>query len=236
MRIIEIAHGTTVAHHQILETPFITENLLQQTGISTTRLIVQSLVGTHHLSHLCILHQGLEGRHIGFPHISRRDVDKIGCVASVFWSAVDSIVLGTSPQFSVFCCFRTLQTFHHLHAHHGSEIRVFTISFLTSSPTRIAEDVHIGCPHTQAVELLILTTILNHAFVVLCTKLCAGSIKHFEEQVGVERRSHRNGFWEYSYIAHVGSTMQGFAPPEELLDAQSWNSRTFIQHQFGFLL
>ena len=236
MRLIEVADGTTVTHHQILKTPFIPQNLLQQTGAATTRVIVQTLIGTHHLPHLRILHQCLEGRHICLPHITRRHIRQVRCVACIFGTAVYSIVLGTSPQLSVFRRFRTLQTLHHLCAHHTGQIRVLAIGFLSTPPSRVTENVHIGSPHRKAVKLLILTPILNHTFIVLCTKFRACRVKHLEKQVGIPRRSHCNRFREHRHVAHIGSAMQGFAPPEELLDAQPRNGRTLVKHQLGLFL
>ena len=108
MRLIEIAHGTTVAHHQILESPLIAEDGLQQPLGTAARIIVKTLVGTHHLTHLRILHQGLEGRHVRFPHIPWGNIREIGCMTGVFGSAVHGIVLSTSPQLTVLRIFRTL--------------------------------------------------------------------------------------------------------------------------------
>ena len=235
VRFVEVADGTAVAHHQIFEAPFIAQNLLQQTGAAATWIIVKTLIGTHHLPHLRILHQSLEGWHVGFPHIAWRHVCQVGSMTGVFGTTMNGIMLGTCPQFPVLCRFRTLQTLHHLCAHHTGQIRVFTISFLTTPPSRVTENVHIGSPDRKAVELLILTPFLNHTFVILCTKLRACRVKHLEEQVRVPRCSHANRLREHRHVALVGSAMQGFAPPEELLDAQSWNGRAFVKHQLGLL-
>ena len=39
-----------------------------------------------------------------------------------------------------------------------------------------------------------------------------------------------------SDVAHVGSAVQGFAPPEKLLDVETWNGRALIEHQLRLLL
>ena len=97
MVLIEVAHGTTVAHHEVLESPLVAQDLLEQTGRTAAGIVVQTLVGTHHLSYLGILHQGLEGRHVGLPEVAHGYIIKICRVACVFRTAVYGIVLGTGP-------------------------------------------------------------------------------------------------------------------------------------------
>ena len=232
---IEIAHSTAIADHQILEAPLIAQNLLQQTGIATTRFVVKTLIGTHHFAHLRILHQCLECRHIGFPHVTRRDIGKIGMMTGVFRSAMHCIVLGTSPQLAIFCVFRTLQATHNSRSHHRGKIGVLAIGFLSASPSRVSEDIHIGSPNRQAVELLILSSV-EHTLVVLGTKLGTSCIEHFVQQRRIERGCHGYWFREDCNATHVGSAMQGLTPPKEFPDSQTRNGRTLIQHQLGFFL
>ena len=142
----EVAHSTAVADDEILETPFVAKNLLKQTGIATARLIVQTLIGTHHLAHICLGHQRLESRQIGFPQVARRHIGEVGGVACVFWTAVHGIVFGTSPEFAVLGIFGTLKPTHDSLAHLGHEVRVFAVGFLSTSPTWVTEDVDVGRP------------------------------------------------------------------------------------------
>ena len=67
---IEIADRSTIADNQIFESPFITENLLKQSVAATTGVIVEPLIGTHHLADVGFLDGSLESRHIGFPKIT----------------------------------------------------------------------------------------------------------------------------------------------------------------------
>ena len=70
--------------------------------------------------------------------------------------------------------------------------------------------------------------------VVLSTELRRSHIETLIEQVGIKRRCHRYGFWEHGNVSHISGTMQRLAPPEELLDTQTGDSRTLVQHQLGF--
>ena len=92
-------------------------------------------------------------------------------MTGIFRTTVHSIVLGAGPQLTVLGILRTLQTSHHLITHHTGEIGVFTIGFLSSTPSWVTEDVYIWRPFTQTVELLILSRTTQHTFVILGTEL-----------------------------------------------------------------
>ena len=64
------------------------------------------------------------------------------------WAAVYSIVLGTSVGLEILVVI-TLHTENGLHTQNGIQIRVFTTSFLTTSPTGVTEDVHVWTPESQ---------------------------------------------------------------------------------------
>ena len=216
----EVAHGATVAHHKVLEAPFVSQDLLEQAVAAAAGLVLPALVGTHHLSHLSLLHQVFEGGQIGLVQVAQRHIGHVGGVARVFRSAVHGVVLGAGPQFAVFAVFGALQTLHHHLAHHTGQIGVFAVGLLSASPARVAEDVDVGGPHAQRVEFLILSAIV-HALVVLGAHLGAGGVKHAVEQIRVEGSCHTDGFGENGDVAHVGRAVQRFAPPVELLDAQT---------------
>ena len=175
---VEVADGTAVADDEILEAPFIAQDLLQQTCAAAAGVVVEALVGAHHLAHLSILHEGLEGGEVGLIHIAQADVVQVGGVARVFRTAVDGIVLSAGPQLAVLGALGALQAAHDLFAHDGGQVGVLAIGLLTTSPARVAEDVHVGGPHAEAVELLVLAAQVVHAVVVLCTEFGAGNVKH----------------------------------------------------------
>ena len=234
MRGIEIGNGTTVAHNQILKAPLVTQNLLQQTIRTTTRVIIQSLIGTHHLTYITLGNQILKGRHIRFPEITDRHIRQVGRMTSIFRTAMYGVVLGTSPQFAILRSLRTLQTTYHGITHDRSQIRIFAIGLLSPAPSWVTEDVHIRSPYRQTAHLHILATEVIQSMVVLSTELRRSNIKALIKQVGIKRRSHCHGLWEHGDVSHVSCSMQRLAPPEELLDTQTGDSRTLVQHQLGF--
>ena len=232
---MNVGDGTTVTHHKVLEPPLITQDLLQQTLVRTAGLVIQTLVGTHHLTHLGILHQGLEGRQVSFVHVTGRDLGEVGRMATPLRSAVYGIVLGTGPCLAVLGILRPLKTAHHSAAHLGSEIGILSIGLLSASPTWVTEDVDIGSPVGQGMEARDILAAAQE-FIPLGPSLGADGIEDTLDQRGIERGGHAYGFREIGDIAHVGHTVQGFAPPLETLDAQPGNGRGIIEHEGGLLL
>ncbi|OQB66493.1 MAG: hypothetical protein BWX93_01944 [Bacteroidetes bacterium ADurb.Bin139] len=62
----EVRDGSAVGNHDILETPFITQDALQQAGTAAAGFVIYPLIGTHDLAHTSFLYQGLESRQVGF--------------------------------------------------------------------------------------------------------------------------------------------------------------------------
>ena len=91
----EVGNGSTIGDYEIFESPLITEYLLKQTGVSTTRIIVQALVGTHHFAYIGFLYQCLERRQVSFPQVAGTDVVQIGGMTAPFRTAVYGIMFGT---------------------------------------------------------------------------------------------------------------------------------------------
>ena len=150
----EVANGTTVAGYQALEAPFFAQYLLFVAGLTATWLTVDALIGTHHLGHLALLHQSLEGWQIGLPEVALGQVLHIEGMAVPFWSAMHGKVLGTGQQLLIVAQRLTivavaLQATHHSKTHLRRQEGVFAIGLLSSTPTRVAEDIDIGCPERQ---------------------------------------------------------------------------------------
>lgn len=99
---IEIAYSPTVANYNALESPLFSQNLLQVAVITATRVTINTLISTHHLSHLTLLNKRLKSREVGFPKIAFRKILYIEGVTIPFRPGMNSKVLGTGQQFLVF--------------------------------------------------------------------------------------------------------------------------------------
>ena len=144
---IEVVDGIAVAHHQSLVFPTVAQNLNEQTARRATRLTLVSTVGTHHLLHVALSDESLEGWQIGFPKVASRWFC-IELVAKWFWSTMNGKVLGTCMRLVILRVV-ALHTEHHSQSHAGTEVRVLAVGFLSTSPTRVAEDVHVWSPERE---------------------------------------------------------------------------------------
>ena len=152
----EVTDGSAVAGNQSLKSPFVAQDLLLIAALGTTSLSVDSLISTHHLSHLAFLYQCLEGRQIGLPKVTFGQILDIKGMAVPLRSAVYGKVLGTSQQLTVFAdtqvftiIANTLQSTYYGQSHLRGQIGIFAVGLLSTSPARIAEDVDVGCPERQ---------------------------------------------------------------------------------------
>ena len=140
----EVANGTAVCYNQALESPLVTQYVLQQTVAGAAWLTLVTVICAHNLLHVSVLNQALECRQVGFPKVASRYAH-IELMAQRLRTAVNCIVLGARVQFEVFLVI-ALHTLYGLGTHNGVQIRILTGSLLTASPAGITENVHVGAP------------------------------------------------------------------------------------------
>ena len=92
----EVADSTAIGSNKTVETPFIAEYLLLVAGLCTACLSVDALIGTHHLCHLTLLYESLEGREVCLPEIALREILDIKGMAVPLGAAVYGEVLSAS--------------------------------------------------------------------------------------------------------------------------------------------
>ena len=95
---VEVVDGSAVAGNQSLKAPFVAQYLLLVARLCTAGLAVDALVGTHHLGHVALLHQRLEGRQVGFPEVALGQVLDVEAVAVPLGAAVNGEMLGAGQQ------------------------------------------------------------------------------------------------------------------------------------------
>ena len=251
-RHIEIVDSSTIGSNQSLESPFFSENLALKLGIGAARSTIYTLIGTHHLSHMSILYQRLESREISLPQIPGWQILQIEDVAIPLRTAMHGEMLGTSQCLDILGSLRlirsqntrsrqrlaverlSLQAIHHSKSHTCGEIRIFAISLLSASPSRITEDIDIRSPEAQTLISLYITRLLRH--LRLGSRLIAYGSKHLIEQGIIPGRSHVHGDRENRGISVACHTMQRLVPPLKLRDTQSGDGRRSIHHQLRLLL
>ena len=145
--VVEIIDSIAIGKHNAVEPPLAAQDVHQQAVAGATGDALVAVVGTHHLAHIALLHQRLEGGQIGFPQIAHGDGGIVG-VAERLGPAMHGIVLGTGVGL-VILVIVALHAQNGLYAQDGIQVGVFTTGLLTTSPTRVAEDVDIGTPEGQ---------------------------------------------------------------------------------------
>ena len=179
------------------------------------------------------LNQVFKSRQIGFPKITRVDVFGIETMAVPFRTGMYGIVLGAGMQLVIFFPLRTLQTAYRCHTHLAGEVRVFSVSFLPPSPTRITEDVDVRCPHGE--PLITLQSAFFAEFGILGACFIRNCGEYIVKQFIVERSSHTDGLREYGCQSGASYAVQRFVPPVIGFYAQSGNGGRCVLHQGGFL-
>ena len=237
----EVIDGVAVSQHDTVVTPFVTQDINQQTVAGATGLTFEALISTHHLTNVSFLHQCLEGRQIGLPQVAVGGVHIHG-VAQRLRTAVYSIVLGTGMGLEVLIVI-ALHTQNSLNAQDGIHIGVFTAGLLTTSPTRVTEDIDIRTPERQLGVARIVSGTHSHieklrVIVVGTVPVGTSLVAHLREDIVyklcVEGGSHTNGLWIHGVVT-LAYTMTGFTPPVVGGNAQTVDGYTLVHHQTDFL-
>ena len=226
----EIADGSTVTYHHVFISPFITQNLSQQTIAATTRISFKAVIGAHHLFYIRFLYQVFKGRQISFPQIAGRNILRIEIMAFGFRTAMHGIVFGTGMKFVIFGIGRPLQPINDCNSHTAGQVRIFPIGLLSASPTRVTEDIHVRCPKSQS-----LTTYPSAAFpmciMIFGTGLITDNRKHIFYQLIIKSGSHSHCNGKYRSYSGTGYSVQRLVPPVVMGNTQPLHRERFVLHQ-----
>src|SRR6185437_513260 len=139
-------------------------------------------------------------------------------------------MFGTRQQLHVFCiAASTLQTLYHRYSHAGGQVRVFSVSFLSAPPTWVSENIYVWRPHRKTKKTPVLLAFL-HGFIILRSYLIRYGIKYHVHQAIIERSCHTYWLRKNSYISIISKTVQRFAPPIEIFDAEARNCGRLVEH------
>src|SRR6185312_625165 len=145
--------------------------------------------------------------------------DYIRSVAGGFGAAVHRVMLRRGNHTVIFRIV-ALHACYKGNAHAGSQERIFAVSFLSTSPARIAKNVDVGSPEIQPFKDVAMA--IAHALDVLDSSLGADCNCHPVNGVRIEGCSQANGFRELGGPIS-GYAMQGLAPPVVVRYVQSGN-------------
>ena len=145
------------------------------------------------------------------------------------------IMLGAGYRFQIMRIL-SLQAAYNCRAHLGGKIRVFSIRFLSASPTGIAEDIDVWSPVSQsAIPRTGLTRF--PIFIKKRTSFRRGNIPHLLQGFCIKGSRHADGLRKDSnLLQRARHAVQCLVPPVIRRYAQTWNSRRMMLHQQYFLL
>ena len=96
----EVVDGVAVGDDEAVVAPLVAQDVDEQAVAGAAGASLEALVGAHHLAHMGLLHQGLEGGQVGLPQVAVRRVD-VHRVAQGLGAAVHGVVLGTGVGLQV---------------------------------------------------------------------------------------------------------------------------------------
>ena len=147
---VEVGHCTAIAGYYAFESPFVSKNLIQQFAASTARVTIQAVVSTHHFFYITLLNQSLEGWHVCFPQITWINGLYVESMSVPLRTTMYGIMFSTSMELVDSKVRKvTLQSIHYSQSHDGSQVGVFTVGFLATSPPRVTENVYVRSPESK---------------------------------------------------------------------------------------
>ena len=186
-----------IGSHEAAESPVLPEDVGQQPAISTRGDVVQIHVGAHQAT-CALLHRGVKRNQVDVPHQFFRNVRSVvvspSLCCSISREVFDTCYHAIRPEADA------LESPHLGPSHRGPEIWVLAGSFLNSTPTCIASNVHHRRERPP-----------DPCSPSLIRREC---LRLFLDR-GIPRRSHPERYWEEGAIAmdHV--------QPKEQRDVQA---------------
>ena len=147
--------------------------------------------------------------------------------------AVNGEVFGGGDGLEVFGV-RTLQAAGKGKSDLTGEERIFSVGLLTAAPSRVAIDVDIGRPQSEAVIDNMVPLALG--LVVLGSRFRGDRVGNPIDQPGVPGGRKPDGLRKDRGVAGPGDAVQAFIPPVVFGDVKPGNGRGFILHLRNLLV
>ena len=237
--VIEVIDSITVSQHNAIVVPLVAQDIDEQTVTGTAGHTFEAVVGAHHLADITFLNQCLESRQIGLPKVTRIDSCIIGMTQRLR-SAVHGIVLGTSVSLEVVRVI-ALHAENSLNTKNSIQVGVFTAGFLSASPTRVTEDVHVRAPKRQLRVTRVIGGTHLHVKDVMVgtvpvgTSLIADLRENIIDKLLTEGGSQSDRL-RIDRIASLTYAMTGLTPPVIRRDAEAVDRYGLVHHQAHLLL
>ena len=228
---VEISYSAAVGNNVSLESELIAKNFLKQGRASAANLTVSSVISTHNCRGLCVIYTILERPKVCTVKILLR-YNRIKAMTKSLRTAMNGIVLNRGIKLAIFSL--SLKSLYEGYAHSSCKIRVFTVCFVSSSPSGVAEDVNIGRPigksliNFSVAELFIL--------VIFSASLIRNNRCNLIHKVGIKACRHTDSLGEYGSYARTRNTVKTLVPIVMTRNTKSFNRGRIKSHLRHFLL
>ena len=226
MTLKNIGNSTAIAHHIAVEFEFTPQFVLQQQHAGARGRTVQAVISAHHRGGAAWAQGLAKSVKIGVLEVLLIH-PRVKLMARHFRPAVHREVLRSGDGFEVMRIV-ALQAFDEGQPHFRCQIRIFTESFLTPAPARIAKDIDIRRPERQAVIALMIVVPLGIVVFRAGFGGDSGSDAMFE--IHVERSRQPDRLREHCRKPGPRIAMQRFVPPIVRRNFQTRNGRGGILH------
>ena len=186
------------------------QQIVEQEGTGAARNAVKRVIGAHHAGDLTLAHHPLELRQICLIQVAIRKLG-IETMPVPFRAAVDRVMFCASHRQHVVGIV-TLNAFDEFDANLAREKGVFTVSLLAASPARIAEDVDVRRPESQAGPPFGIAVMRAGIIVMLRAAFDANDGSFLVNQLRIPGGGHADRLWKYSGDAVVRDAVQRLVP------------------------
>ena len=245
-----VVQGPAVGHQQAVEVPFVAQDVHQQLAVGAAGAAVEAVVAAHHLLHVAVAHDVLEGGQVGGPQVAGTHAG-VELVPHPFGTAVHGQVLDAGRRrqwlgvvgLGVPLAVRhiaVLQSADACQPHGGGEEGVLAVGLHAAAPAGVAEEVDVGGEEGQ--PRVVGGFAQGHAGVAAAGLdiLDVGLDGHLGEDVehhgGVEGGCQGHGSGPHGGVAVAAHAVEGLVPPAVGRQAQRGDGGVAVLHQGEFLV
>ena len=171
---MKILDCPAIGSNMTFKSPFFPQNIRQKTSASTAGFSVCSIISSHDRLYCGFLYTGFKCRQVGLPQILFIHF-RIEFMAQAFRSAMYCKMFCTCCNLQIILIM-SLKAFNISHTETAGKIRILTEGLMTSPPSRITENIDIGCPEGQALINICIIPLLLH--IKFCTCLSGNSLSN----------------------------------------------------------
>ncbi len=222
---MEVADCPAIRDDVALEAPFIAQRFKEQ-AIRACRFTAHGVVRTHDRISLAFHDRGAKRRSVGVRQIVRGH-RHVKTVPQNFRAAMNGKVFGCRDRFQIVRVV-ALQAGNECHPDAAGEVGILAIGFLAASPARVAKNVDVGRPKSEAVVAA--GVCMLDRIVIFGASFGGDHVGDAVDQIGIPGGRKTNGLREDGGISRARDAMQALVPPVIRGNDEARNRRRDVLH------